>query len=37
VRLRTGENLGPQPLDQFIAWLTPIVATRSLSLTEARM
>jgi threonyl-tRNA synthetase len=36
VRLRTNENLGAQPLDQFIAWLTPIIATRSLSLTEPR-
>ena len=23
VRLRTNENLGAQPLDEFIAWLTP--------------
>ena len=36
VRLRTNENLGAQPLDEFIAWLTPIIATRSLSLTEPR-
>jgi threonyl-tRNA synthetase len=36
VRLRSNENLGPQPLDQFIAWLTPIITTRSLSLTEPR-
>ncbi|MCC6627831.1 MAG: threonine--tRNA ligase [Chloroflexi bacterium] len=36
VRLRSGENPGPQPLADFIAWVTPIVATRSLSLTEPR-
>jgi threonyl-tRNA synthetase len=36
VRLRTNENLGPRPLEDFIAWVTPIVATRSLSLTEPR-
>jgi threonyl-tRNA synthetase len=36
VRLRSGENLGPRPLEEFVAWLTPIVATRSASLTEPR-
>ena len=36
VRLRTNENLGARTVDEFIAWLTPIVRTRSLSLTEPR-
>jgi threonyl-tRNA synthetase len=36
VRLRSNENLGPQRLDDFIAWLMPIVISRSLSLTEPR-
>jgi threonyl-tRNA synthetase len=36
VRLRSGENLGPRPLAEFIDWLTPIVASRSTSLTEPR-
>jgi threonyl-tRNA synthetase len=33
VRLRTNENLGPVPLDDFLATATDLIATRSLDLT----
>src|SRR5206468_3378295 len=33
VRLRTNENLGPVPLDDFLATATHLIATRSLDLT----
>ncbi|MBI2939380.1 MAG: threonine--tRNA ligase [Chloroflexi bacterium] len=34
VRLRSGENLGQRPLDEFIALVSSIIRTRSLSLTD---
>lgn len=37
LRLRSGENPGPQPIDDLIAWMLPIATSRSLSLTEARV
>ena len=35
VRLRTGENLGPRPVEEFAGLLQRIVASRSLGLVEA--
>jgi threonyl-tRNA synthetase len=36
VRLRTGENLGAMPVDDFLALVGPVVATKSLDLKEPR-
>ncbi len=36
VRLRTGDDLGAMPVDDFIAKITPVIDTKSLDLVEPR-
>jgi threonyl-tRNA synthetase len=36
VRLRSGEDLGAMPVQQFLDLVLPVVETKSLSLTESR-
>jgi threonyl-tRNA synthetase len=36
VRLRTGDDLGAMPVDEFIAKIRPVIDTKSLDLVEPR-